>query len=133
MSANTIPTFVLTPIIGVASIATANTNRDGTGTLGTIQTGATDGTRIQGLVIEAAGTTTAGVVRIFIYNGTTNFLFKEYLVTAITPSTTLAAFRVEDYRIDGLPLIILPSATWVLKASTHNAETFNVFAIGGSY
>jgi uncharacterized membrane protein len=82
--------FASTPAAGalLAQLSVANTNRDGTGTLVDILTAAAAGTRVDALEIVAAGTTTAGVVRLFLYDGTNNRLFKEILVDAVTPSTT---------------------------------------------
>jgi hypothetical protein len=103
-----------------AAIATANTNRDGTGTIGTIFTAGSNGSVIERVDITATGNTTAGVVRLYVHNGSTAFLWKEILVGAITPSTTVAVF---NRRV--LEKLNLPSG-WSLRASTHNAETFNV-------
>lgn len=115
-------TFFGTPRTAVAQVSTANTNRDGTGTLVDVLTGAATGTRIDDLEITATGATTAGVVRLFLNDGTNSRLWREIMVSAITPSTTTAVFSA-SLRDLGL---ILASASWKLQASTHNAETFNV-------
>ena len=128
------PNFAGTPLAGNAQISTANTNRDGTGTLGTVVTAGASGSRIEEVVIEATGTTTAGIVRLFLNDGTNTRLWREVAVTAATPSGTVLAFTASvrnDTRPD-LPLLVLPTG-WSLRASTHNAETFNVFAFGGSF
>jgi len=129
MAANTIPIFVLTPKAPKVRIATANTGRDGTGTLGTITTAGANGAFYKGVRIQAEGTTTAGVVRIFIQTaGAGNFeLKKEVLITAITPSTTIEAAFAEWYPTGGIVLGIGD----LLLASTNNAETFSVWAEGG--
>lgn len=126
------PIFVQTPRVAVAAISTANTNRDGSGTIGTILTAGANGTQVDHIDITATGATTAGVVRLFIHNGSTAFLWKEVLVGAITPSTTVAVFQqTVDCSAAGNALF-LPSG-FSLRASTHNAETFNVAAVGGDY
>lgn len=128
------PNFAATPLSGVAQISVANTGRDGTGTLGTVVTAGASGSRIEEIVIEATGTTTAGMVRLFVNDGTNSRLWREVAVTAATPSGTVLAFTASvrnDTRVD-LPLLVLPTG-WSLRASTHNAETFNVFAFGGSF
>lgn len=104
-----------------AQISTANTNRNGTGTIGTVITGATNGTRVDDISIVATGTTTAGVVRLFISDGTNVRLWQEILVSAITPSTTV---QVWSYTLLNAALIL--KSGWSLQASTNNAETFNV-------
>lgn len=132
MAANTSPIFVLAPILGQVSISTSNTGRDGSGVMGTLVTGDTDGTRIHQLVIQATGVTTAGVIRFFVDRSGTIRLWFEVLVSAITPSGTVIAFRNDSFRADNLPLLTLPSGD-ILKVATNNAETFNVFALGGDY
>jgi hypothetical protein len=129
MPANTTPIFPLTAQAACVNISTANTNRDGTGTIGTVLTAGSNGTRIDRVVIQATATTTAGVVRLFIYTGSTYFLLSETLVSAITPSATVRAFSTTLVFDRGL---ILPSG-YSLRASTHNAESFNVIAIAGDY
>lgn len=129
MAANTAPVFTNVANIGLVTISTANTNRDGTGTIGTVLTAGSNGSRIGQVVIIAQGTTTAGMIRLFIHNGTTAFLHKEVAVTAITPSGTVQAFTATVVYPNGL---VLPTG-YSLRASTHNAESFNVIAEGGNY
>lgn len=129
MAAN--PVFATTPVLAVAQISTANTNRDGTGTLGTLLTGAASGTIIHKIEIESTGTVTAGVIRLFLDLSGTIRLLQEILVPATTPSTSSAAWRyVLTYQFPNT--LILPSNSWILKASTHNAEAFNIFVHGAS-
>jgi len=113
--------YAATVKAAVAAISAANTNRDGTGTIVTVLTAGSNGSRIDDIYIEAAGTVTNGVVRLFLHNGTTAFLWKEILVTAATPSVTVAAWTSALMNL----ALCLPSG-WSLRASTHNAETFNV-------
>lgn len=126
------PSFAATPRVDAVAIATANTNRDGTGTIGTVFTAGASGSRIERVRIQASVTTTAGVVRLFLHDGSAYFLIKEVLVTAITPSTTVAAYSADVDFSDLSQLIILESG-WSLRASTHNAENFNVAAFGGDF
>lgn len=126
---NTLPRYIGTPKAWVVSIATANTNRDGTGTVGTLATAGTSGSLIDLVRVVASVTTTAGVVRLFLHDGTNYFLYKELLVTAITPSTTQEVFTVEYTPTSPL---YLPSG-WSLRASTHNSETFKLVATGGDF
>jgi len=119
------PVFANTPVIGSAAISTANTNRDGTGTIGSVLTGSANGTKVNEIRIKASGTTTAGMVRLYIFNGATNVLFLEQAIAAVTPS---ASVKTEEYTLT-FDSLVLP-ATYQLRASTHNAEGFNVVAIG---
>lgn len=130
MAVTATPIFAQAVRHSAVAISTANTNLDGTGTIGTVFTAdATDGSMIDHIDVTATGTTTAGMVRLFIYNGSTAFLWKQLLVGAITPSTTVKAFEASVDCSRPESRLVLP-AGWSLRASTHNAETFNVHAFG---
>lgn len=126
------PSFYASPRVNYAAISTANSNRDGTGTIGTVFTAGSSGSALERIRIQATGTTTAGVVRLYLYDGTTYHLFKEVAVTAITPSATTRAFYSDISTITNTKPLLLPNG-WSLRASTQNAEGFNVVAIGGDY
>jgi len=129
--------YAAQPNLEISQVTTANTARDGTGTIVTVATGpataaaAGVGERITRVVVQATGTTTAGVIRFFISldNGTTNRLICEKLVSAVTPSTTVSAFRIEVNELVGL---VLPGGgAALLRASTNNTETFNILVESG--
>lgn len=129
--------FTAQPILEYSQLSTANTNRDGTGTLVTVATGpsasaaAGVGQRINRVIVQATGGTSAGVIRFYISldNGTTNRMILERLVGAVSPSTTVLAWRQEMPELVGL---ILPGGgNALLRASTNNAETFNVIVESG--
>lgn len=116
--------YVSTPKSPTVSISTANTNRDGsTGTYGTVMTAGSSGSRVDRLNITATGTTTAGMVRLFLGSA----MIREIPVIAVTPSSTQPAWSADVIFDNGLIL----QASAVLKASTNNAETFNVTVISG--
>ena len=131
MGANTEPIFTLIPVIGVVSGSAANTDLSGSGTFMTVITGGTNGTRISKIVIQAIDTTTAGMVRLFIDDGVAVFLWKEVAVEAVTIAASTPAFSYEIL-LSSEEALILPSG-YILKASTHNAEPFNIIAEGGDY
>lgn len=106
------PAFASTPRCTIGQVSVANTNRDGTGTIATIFS--------------------AGAVRLFIHDGTNARLIREVLVAAVTPSTTVEAFSA-DVDFSGPDQALVLPAGYSLRASTHNAETFNVLAFGGDY
>ena len=126
--------FVAFANIGAAIISAANTNRDGTGTLVQVLvapsagSGRAGGSRIERIRVCALGTTTDGMVRLFLDNGTARWLYDEIGVEALVPSAVIKAFRKEIECKD----LVLP-AGWTLKASTHNAESFAVLALGGDF
>ena len=133
--ANISPVFVHEPIVGHARIATANTNRDGTGTVGTVTTATTaanggKGRRVDRVQAKATVTTTAGMVRLFVYDGTNRRLVHEFTVDAVTASASVATWEEEWVRTDGQPVIVLPPG-YALEASTHNAEQIDCIAFAG--
>lgn len=104
----------------------------GTGTIVDVVSGGTNGTRIECITITAAATTTAGMIRLYVDDGTNTRLWKEVAVTAITASASVACFTsTVDLSFPSAQLII-PNG-WKLKASTHNAETFNITVFGWDF
>jgi len=117
---------------GGCSISTANANRDGTGTLGTVATAGASGGRISTLALTATGTTTAGMLRLYISDGTNHRLIKEISVDAITPAANTKAFAAslaEGVDTDCMPIILPPNGT--LRASTEKGEAFQIVPIQG--
>jgi hypothetical protein len=130
------PQYVGTPKAWTAQVSTANTNRDGTGTIVTIATAPAAGLRIDEIVVQATATTTAGMVRLFVNDGTNTRLFDEIPIIAVTPSATIPAYSAvlgnNSPVNSGRYPLFLPSG-WSLRAATHNAETFNIHVIGGDF
>lgn len=135
------PTWSEDFITASVLINTANTNRDGTGSPTLVYTaraaGGTTGGKgasIDTLTVWATGTTTAGVIRLYVDNGTSR-LIREILVTAITPSATVKAWTIpvsEGADVGGrlaFPVRLAPGD--ILRVSTHNAEAFVVRVEGG--
>ena len=129
--------YASVPKIGIGQISTANTNRDGTGTLGTVFTAGASGSRIDAVEIQATGTTTAGMVRLFLHDGTNARMICEVPVVAVTPSGTVPAWSAlvnsQGMNNGTIQLPISIPTGWSLRASTNNAETFNVIAFGGDF
>jgi len=140
--------FANTPRSSGISFTTANTNRDGTGTVATIFTAGSSGSRIERIMINATGTTTAGMLRLFVHDGTAFFLWEELPVPAITPSATVATFKgivtfgaTAYSKTAGAAstVITLPGVGMILpnghslRISTHNGEAFHANAVGGDF
>lgn len=119
------PIFPQAPRQGVAVISTANTNRDGSGTIETVFLAGANGSYIERIDICAAGTTTDGLVGLYLHNGSIAVLWREARIPAITPSASVPAFMRSTREWLFLP------AGCSLRASTHKAEGFNVNAWGG--
>lgn len=109
---------------GMVAISTANTNLDGTGTLGTVLTGASNGTLIKSIIIKSTTNTTAGMVRLFVTGGGNTRLLMEIPVPAINKAAINATFETK------IDLNFTLQSGYIIKASTQNAETFNIIAEG---
>jgi hypothetical protein len=120
--------YASTPRMWDVQVSTANTARDGTGTLGTLIAADTVARRIEEIVITASVTTTAGMIRLFLFNGTNVRLFREIPVTAITVGASTPAFTA-TLLFQNLVL----EANDELRVGTHAAEAINVFAFGGTF
>jgi hypothetical protein len=109
---------------GMVNIATANSHLDGTGAIGTIITASgvpsSFGTKIPIVDIKAIQTTTEGMIRLFINNGTTNFLIWEIPIPGCTQTGVEPAYRTQCLAFIDL------KAGYSLGASTQNAESFNI-------
>jgi len=138
MAANTSPIFTLVPVSKTVSVTTVTSDspmRAGTGNnFATILTAGANGTRVDRIVLTSQGTSVAGQLLLFIYDGATNWFFKELTIAAVVASTTLAAATTELIRTDGLPICALPSG-YSLKCCVTVTQTnaLNVSAFGGDF
>lgn len=148
MAAGTTPIFPISPYSVLASLAaaTACTTRGPTATASLAGANilafvpiSTNGLRIDLIQVKACSTsmtapTAANIVGIWLWDGTTAYLYDEILVTAVTPSASAAAsFSAQR----SYTTLVLPS-TFALYASvgvTTTAATtaLSVQAFGGSY
>jgi hypothetical protein len=112
--------YASTPNNGAVLFNTANTARDGTGTMAILFPASSAPARIDDLSVVATGTTTAGMLRFFVHNGTSAFLILEVPVSAIAPSGTVQAFATYQKN-----LAIVLKAGYSLRVTTHNAEQFS--------
>jgi len=110
MAKNTNPVFGLDGTIGAITVTTANTAKDGSGTINTLVTGNANGTRIshmQAISSQASpAANTNSVVRFFISldSGTTWFLFREVTFANVTGSNTAIGQFQELYFPEGILL-----------------------------
>ena len=121
---------------GTTTVATANTAKDGTGTVLTAFTAdATNGGFVQRIRFRAAGTNIATVARVFINNGSTNttaannILWDEITLAATTLSEVAALATYE------LPLnfALPPGYKLNVTVGTTVAAGYYVSVIGGKY
>jgi hypothetical protein len=120
------PSFAATPRIGNVSIATAEASYTSPTNFGTLITGASTGTRIAEVVVKNAATSAAAIVRLFLHDGSTYYLFDEYTIAAATGSSTVQQTRVSTQYNN----LILPSSSWTLRVTTSVAQTTHVTALG---
>lgn len=136
MAANTAPIFSRTAQVEWGTIDTANTAKDGTGTVVTVFTAdATEGGRVERLKVRAKGTNVATALRVWINNGSTNAtpanntLFTEATIAATTLSEVAALADNE------IPMnLALPAGYKInITIGTTVAAGLHVTAIGGKY
>jgi hypothetical protein len=120
------PSFAATPRIGNVSIATAEASYTSPTNFGTVITGASTGTRIAEIVVKNAATSAAAIVRIFLHDGSTYWLFDEVTIAAATGSSTVQQTRVSTTYTN----LILPSASWSVRVTTSVSQTTHVTALG---
>ena len=123
------PQYAATPRASSVAISTANTALDGTGTLGTLITAGSSGTRVDTIIIKAGGNTSTGLFNLFLYNGSTSFLIHQEAIAAVTVSATQLAVEVVVDMTGGL---MLP-AGYSLKVGTSVANLLYVTAVGGDF
>lgn len=114
MAKNTKPVFPKDGILGWQKMTAANTNRDGTGTVGTdiflLATAGADGLRIDKVRLRSMGACVASVFRLFINNGSTNAtVANNTLVDEVSlPLTSLTQVAAQT-PIDIIEDIMLPA------------------------
>jgi hypothetical protein len=126
---STAPAYASNPrSIDRGTVSAANTNRDGTGTIVSIATGSAAGFRVQEVVTQPTVTTSAGMIRLYLStdSGSTWFLFDEIPVAAATVSASVPGARNSRTYAN----LVLTGTTNRLGASTHNAESHQVYALG---
>lgn len=146
MPANTSQIFSRVGSVQWGTVATANTAKDGTGTVVTVFTAdATNGGRVERLRFRALGTNVATVARVFINNGSTNAtaanntLYAEITLAATTNSevaaTVLQEFPNANTIADGtaFPLVLPPGYKLNITIGTTVAAGYAVTAVGGAY
>jgi len=120
------PAFAVTPRVGSVSISTAESSLTAPTNVGTLITGVAAGTRVSEIVVKMAATSAAAIVRVFLYDGSSYWLFDEIVVAAATSSNTGATTRVSTSYAN----LVLPSASWSVRVTTSIAQATHVTALG---
>jgi hypothetical protein len=127
--------YASTPKIGSALLTTADTSLTAPSTVGTVFTAGSSGSRIDYIEVQGVATTVASIVNLFIYDGSSYFLYAQVPVIAITSSTTAVAFQalISSNTQPNLLPINLPTG-YSLRATTSVTQTgVRVTASGGDY
>jgi hypothetical protein len=123
----TSPTYTSTPRLMAGLVpATQDTSFTAPTHVTSLGSGVAAGTKINEIDVVPVGTTVAGLVNIFAYDGTTYHLLPggSVVIGAVTVSATTPPYIVATLTFDNL---ILPSASWSLAVS--NTEASNVSLI----
>ena len=133
MAAGTSPIFPSAPIVGIASLVSASaitTRTPITGTTGLVQLTATstNGTRVDAITVKAQGNSTAGLLDVWVYNGTTAYLYDEITIATVTANTTTAS----NVATNTYSTLTLPP-TYQLYVSQTVSSNVSVMAFGGTY
>ena len=119
------PAFAVTPRISSVLVNTAESSWTAPTNVGTLITGAATGTRIAEIVVKSVQTSAAAIIRMFLYDGTTYYLFDEISISAATGSNTVQQSRVSNSYAN----LILPSASWSLRVTTTISQAAVVTAL----
>ena len=127
--------YASTPKVGSALLTTADTSLTAPTTVGTVLTAGSSGSRIDYIEVMGVATTVASLINLFIYDGTTYFLWAQIPVLAITTSTTAPSFAANlssNGNANIMPLN-LPTC-YSLRATTTVTQTgVRVIAYGGDF
>jgi hypothetical protein len=130
------PNFAVTPFVGVGQVLTASASRTAPTNTANVLTASSSGNRIERIVVTPTGSTIAAVVSLYLYNGSTYYLYDEMQVNANTASTTIpqSALTLEAVTAPNLmPLLLPPTWNLVATVSVSQPSAINVSAIGGGF
>lgn len=129
--------FFTVPNVNSALLGNAETNLQVPTTTSTIITAGANGTKVEqidivGTTTSLAATTVAGLVYVFLFDGSTYHLYDTVAVSAVTGSSTAAPYRsVASNFASGTnrpPNLILKSG-WSLRASQSVAGNASILKI----
>ncbi len=138
MPANTQPIFSRVSDVqwNTAALTTANTAKDGTGTVGSIFTAdATNGGFVQKIVARPLGTNVATVLRVFVNNGAANSTASNNaLIAELTlPATTLSEIAAQPDYVLPINIALPPGYKVNCTIGTAVAAGYMISAVGGKY
>lgn len=88
------PVFAAVPNVKSGLVpGTADTSLTAPTNTTTVFTAGSNGSKVEEIVCQGVGTTVAGVVNVFRHDGSTYWLIDQFLIPAVTSSTTALANR----------------------------------------
>jgi hypothetical protein len=127
--------YASTPKFGSGILTTADTSLTAPSAANTIVTAGSSGTRIDYIDVQGVANTSAGLVNLFVYDGTNYILWNQVPVIAVTSSTTVPAFAV-TLSSNGNPNIMpltLPTGYSLRAAASVSQAGVRVTAYGGDF
>lgn len=126
------PIFAVTPNVGSGIVpATLDTSLTAPTNATTIFTAGSAGAKIEEIVVEGLGTTVAGLLTLFVHDGSTYLLVDTFTITAVTVSATVAPFRASRKYAN----LILENG-WTLRIAqtiAGNQSLLRATAFGGDF
>lgn len=124
--------FIKTAVLGIANLTTANTGRDGSGSLVNVCTADANQIRVNRIRVKAEDNPADSIVLLWIHDGSAAWLYDEVdLGDPADATNTDTAFKYDF----ATPDLVLPNG-YSLKATitvTPTAGDVNVFALGGKF
>lgn len=138
MPANTQPIFSRVSDVQWLTVAltSANTAKDGTGTIGLIFTAdVTNGGFVQKIVARSLGTNVATVLRVFANNGAANSTASNNAMIAelTLPATTLSEIAAQPDYVLPINIALPPGYKINCAIGTAVAAGYMISAVGGKY
>lgn len=128
----TTPAFANTVNTGGVSVsATASGSYTAPTNTVTIFTAGASGSKIEEITCVATGNTVAGLINIYVKDGSNYWLIDQYTVTAITMS--LSATAPGYYNTKRYPNLVLNANDTLVATSTVASQLVLVTAFGGSF
>ncbi|WP_394780592.1 hypothetical protein [Undibacterium sp.] len=116
--------YASVPKMGAGLALTGDPSRTAPTNFISLITSGANGTRINSVTLQAAGLTVLSVVRLFLYNGTTHFLWQEIAIPVTPNIAGQAAFNASFTPVNAfnwLPIVI-PTG-WSIRATVNDTQT----------
>lgn len=139
MAVTATPIFTQVPNMGMARVAAANTARDGSGSLVTLFTAGTNGSRVEDITFTSAQASAAAssamVGRVFVSDtGGTNYrLLREIAIVTITASNTVIGAVQTMTFVGGVILKSGQLLACTISVYAGAQDQMDVIARGGDY